>query len=568
MSACTEVRIWMTEKIRKPVEKFVSTAEEKCTEARRWVEREVRRPVERRRQKVERRCKKRKCKWWCLCCNKWFCWLETIIERFIEWIIEVIGEWLVETVCKIVVKVIKIIVEIIITVVRFVVVAVTCLFTDPMGALEALADFWYDIVDIIKDIGNLVSGILDAVSDLINITREFILDIADKFGPLGRFFGGIIAGFLDMFRRIVDGVRRIVDGIFDFVVGVLHLDFCAALEGLTDGVGFGIGQAVFGVTNILSLGAGGVRDALMRDSLRDWIRDEIEERFGEDRREEIEQSIHIDSSTFGARWPVYPRRCTISSRSRFFDLRELHEDGTLNLYEVGGYAPFGCKETPVTRSTYRLVYTGTEYRVSLGDLRAYLRDGPEAAPDFVLVAGDKRHFDDVLKVARQKMRQMAIYLDIRAHGTFEIQDSNRDEFILGGVADIGNRLTAELKLSGMCDLPAVVVFGYDPQQFGLATLTSPSGGQVTTIATIRTSFMVHLFGTVLAHEIGHTFSLRHEGHDGMEHIMFTLEGSAGLDSVTVNTFIEYLLLGGEPRFTIHDGRDAWTWILADAVNCL
>ena len=29
---------------------------------------------------VERRCKRRKCKWWCLCCNKWHCFFVTVLK--------------------------------------------------------------------------------------------------------------------------------------------------------------------------------------------------------------------------------------------------------------------------------------------------------------------------------------------------------------------------------------------------------------------------------------------------------------------------------------------------------
>lgn len=571
MSACQEVREWITEKVRKPFEKFISEAEEKCTEARRWVEREVRRPIERRRQRTERRCKRRKCKWWCACCNKWFCWLETIIERIIEWIVEVVGEWLVETVCKIVVKIIKIIVEVIITVVRLAVVGFTCLFTEPRGALDALIDFWYDLTDIVSDIGDLVSDVLGAVSDLLDLTREFLLDLGDMLGPLGRFFLGILAGVLDIARRIVDGARRIVDGVFDIVTGILHLDFCTALEGLTHGVGFGLGQAIFGVTGVTSLAANGSRDAFVRDDLRDWIQDYLDENFDDDRKEALEDLLQMDSSSFGVQWPVYPRRCSISSRSPSATgasgslLRDLHQEGVFNLYEVAGYAPFGCKKAPVNRSVYRLVYKDTEYRVSVGDLRAFLDDGPEAAPEFVLVAGDKRVFKDMLLVAKRKMRQMAIELDIKSLDLFEVQ---RNEVFIADAEPLATRMTSALEINDICDLPSVIVFGYDPAHFGLASVFWLGGARTTTAATVRTSFMAHLFGTVLAHEMGHCFSIRHEGHDGMENIMFTLDKDEDLDPVTTGTVIEFVMLGGEPHFTLRDGKDAWTWIFTEAIECL
>ncbi len=566
MSACREIGRWITEEVRKPFEEWVSTAEEKCSEARRWVEREVRRPIERQRERVERDCRRRPCKWWCLCCNRWFCWVYTVIVRIIEWIVELVGEWLVELVCRIVVRVIKIIVEIVITVVKFVVVGLVCLFSEPRGALDALIDFWYDLTGVVSDVGDLVGDVLVGVSDLLDIAREFVLDIGDSLGPIGRFFFGIIAGVLDIARRVVDGARRIVDGVFEIVIGILHLDFCAALEGLVNGVGFGLGQALLGVLGVTSLASNGVRDGIVRAGLRDWIQRQLNERFKGERRDAFDSKLKIDSSAFGVSWPVIPLRCAIPSRSDAaatgavsYPLRELHEAEEVNLYKIAGYAPFGCDETPVKRSVYELVYRDTEYRVSVADLRAYLGDEPESVPEFELVAGNRRVVNDMLLVAKRKMRQMAIHLDIRPLDNYRI---GAGEMLVDDLAGLTLTLKTELKLRDLCDLPAMVVFGYEPKKFGLAL----SGTR--TIATVRASFMAHLFGTVLAHEMGHCFSLEHEAHDGMEHIMYTMDESADLDTVTGGTVIEYLMIGGEPYFTLQDGKDAWNWILEDALDCL
>lgn len=571
MGACQEVSGWITEEVRQPVEQWVSRSEESCSKARRWVEHKVRKKIESRRTRTERRCKRRKCKWWCGCCNKWFCWVETIVERVVEWVVEVVGEWVVETVCKAVVKVVKIVVETVVTVVRFVGVGVTCLFTDPRGALDALVDLWFDVVDLIGDIGDLLGDLVGAVSDLLDITREFVLDLGDRFGPVGRFLFGIVAGLIDIVRRIVDGVRQILDGLFDIVEGILRLDFCFALEGLVNGVAFGVGHALFGATGVLSLGANGARDALERDDLRNWLQGQLEERFDEALLTELEDRLNMDSSSFGVLWPVYPLRCVISSRSasESLNLALLHKEGVLDLYKIAGYAPVGCQEPPVSRSVWQLVYKNTDYRVALGDIRAYLDSGPSAAPEFELVAGDVRVFREMLRVAERKMRQMAIELDIHPLDTFEIQ--TYDEMFIADESAV-HALAARIKnsrgLRDVCDLPGVIVFGYDPQHFGLASAFWVDGSRVPTAATVRSSFMAHLFGTVLVHEMGHCFSIKHGGHDGMENIMFTLEPGEDLTSITGDTVVEYVLLGGEPRFIPQDGRDAWTWILTKAGECI
>jgi len=36
------------------------------------------------------KCKKKKCKWWCLCCNKWFCWIVAVISYIIALVLAAI----------------------------------------------------------------------------------------------------------------------------------------------------------------------------------------------------------------------------------------------------------------------------------------------------------------------------------------------------------------------------------------------------------------------------------------------------------------------------------------------
>lgn len=73
-----------------------------CEDISEWVEEEIKKPVEQQVEKAEERCKKRKCKWWCLCCNKWFCWIEIIILTIVVWVIEIVGKWVVRTICEVI----------------------------------------------------------------------------------------------------------------------------------------------------------------------------------------------------------------------------------------------------------------------------------------------------------------------------------------------------------------------------------------------------------------------------------------------------------------------------------
>jgi hypothetical protein len=127
MSLCQEVGRWITENVVTPLEQFFTQARQQCAEVRRWVEQEIRKPIETWRQQQEQRCREQECNWWCLCCNRWFCWLVTVLVRIIEWVIQVVGEWLVEVICTLIVEVVRLIVMTIVQVARWVVEAIVCL---------------------------------------------------------------------------------------------------------------------------------------------------------------------------------------------------------------------------------------------------------------------------------------------------------------------------------------------------------------------------------------------------------------------------------------------------------
>ena len=47
MSACQDVRTWITSKVLVPIERFITESREFCQEIGQWVEEEITRPVER-----------------------------------------------------------------------------------------------------------------------------------------------------------------------------------------------------------------------------------------------------------------------------------------------------------------------------------------------------------------------------------------------------------------------------------------------------------------------------------------------------------------------------------------
>src|SRR5882672_9960356 len=68
-----------------------------CHDIGSWVEQNVQQQVE--------QCQEQDCNWWCLCCNKWFC--------FMIWVLVVILTWVVQTICEIVADVIELVVNIV-----------------------------------------------------------------------------------------------------------------------------------------------------------------------------------------------------------------------------------------------------------------------------------------------------------------------------------------------------------------------------------------------------------------------------------------------------------------------
>ena len=76
MRVCREVSTWVRENVEQPVEDWVTRTEEQCTE--------------------------QPCNWWCVCCNKWFCFLVTLLVRIVTFIIVTITRLVTEVICEIV----------------------------------------------------------------------------------------------------------------------------------------------------------------------------------------------------------------------------------------------------------------------------------------------------------------------------------------------------------------------------------------------------------------------------------------------------------------------------------
>jgi len=136
-----------------------------CHDISEWVEENVSQPVQ--------RCVEQDCNWWCLCCNKWFC--------FIVWVIVTVGNWVAHTVCEIV------------------------------------ADSWDVVVGVLSGLWDIVVGVLtwdwarvwDGLVELVVPALKMAVDVF-RFASGGDLVGFFIDS-IDAWR-LRDYVRGLIEG--------------------------------------------------------------------------------------------------------------------------------------------------------------------------------------------------------------------------------------------------------------------------------------------------------------------------------------------------------------------
>ncbi len=73
-----------------------------CSEVHEWIEEQVEQPVEQFVNQLQETCARQECNWWCLCCNKWLCWLVWVVVRVVTWVVVTVGKWVSRVVCEVV----------------------------------------------------------------------------------------------------------------------------------------------------------------------------------------------------------------------------------------------------------------------------------------------------------------------------------------------------------------------------------------------------------------------------------------------------------------------------------
>ena len=108
-----------------------------CNEIQTWITDTITRPVENWVNQEETRCQTQPCNWFCLCCNKWFCWIVLVLVKVILWVTETVTRLVTQVVCTVV------------------------------GLLLDLAAFVFNLLLSVPIIGGIIRTVLNWVTEII-----------------------------------------------------------------------------------------------------------------------------------------------------------------------------------------------------------------------------------------------------------------------------------------------------------------------------------------------------------------------------------------------------------------
>lgn len=66
-----------------PVEKLVTQFQQACKQFKQWWTEQGSQPVEQWVSQLQQTCVEQSYNWWCLCCNKWLCWLAWVVVKVV-----------------------------------------------------------------------------------------------------------------------------------------------------------------------------------------------------------------------------------------------------------------------------------------------------------------------------------------------------------------------------------------------------------------------------------------------------------------------------------------------------
>ena len=327
----------------------------------------------------------------------------------------------------------------------------------------------------------------------------------------------------------------------------------------------GLGILTFGLTYV----AGYIRDQIHETRLRNYIRDRLEERYGEDPDclEAIKDAINLDFGPFGLEFDARSVRTFVDSRTGPDGgpptLFTLHEAGEIDLYELTGLSVGSVLDRPRVEA---YLLTGNA-PMDAEDIDDYLASGG-AGPHFRVFAFSPGAETQKTRVAKDKGRQIGIKFQWD-EDTLEVTGMDQIDVDRTMLTDfLTNVMGRARDGSDVCELVAAGVFNItNPSDgrhpFGWTMWFTPGSPVSGLIHRDRrpADFMKY----VLIHECGHYFSLDHDGHDGLDKIMYSPAENGWW---SWNLILEFLVWSGEPRFTLDDGKRVWDQLIDVTPQCL
>jgi hypothetical protein len=490
------------------------------------------------------------------------------------------------------------------------------------SAVGAVGDVVEGAVDTVADVaGDIVDSVADGVGTVLSLGNDWL---CENTGNVGCRFGNVVLGGLG---GVVDGVRDLANAVLDtvsdvggFVGAVLRGDFAGALAKLLE-IGLDVVAALLQLGRVLLFltAIDGARDAWEAESLRRFVEDLLEDRFGSDpeRLRRIRDHLSLDE---GSRWglPLQVTHRVMCLDSELLPLHEWHARGTIDLYALAGVASFDSFQVFRQRTAVHVMSRdGIESSIPANrwQIAKYLES---QGKDYRLrvYALTRGAIKELAQNAIVKCRQIGVRLEVNEGNRWSQLDLRRAAHLVttddGGDppgsgtpfglsfdrARLGRFLVQKGYRTGAaheeCEVPAFAAFAISDGGRGQASgrdIAQGSAGtpcsaqpdrndhccvRVTSTTGTNGSGVVYreawppiVTKYVLAHEIGHYLGLCHFGHDGIQNIMFTTPDAD--PDADISWFdwgeLDYLL-DGEPNFTLDDGKNAWRFIVSELSQCL
>lgn len=190
-----------------------------CRETQEWVEEQIEQPVETWVNQLQQVCEEQDCNWWCLCCNKWLCWMAWVVVRVVTWVIVTVGKWVTRVVCEVV--------NVVLDVIGFIVELIL--------SIPIIGGIIRTILNWVTEIIWRIVGLIDFLASLAGIRPRKKMYFGVVVPPRGTITPAITDA--DIMRQVnaAIGFYDTTCNIEMIFTGICHTNVSPPAEGLTVG---------------------------------------------------------------------------------------------------------------------------------------------------------------------------------------------------------------------------------------------------------------------------------------------------------------------------------------------